>query len=117
VSNSTIDYLKAYTAMVVHGLDYWAVPGLRELRTEIERVPVDREQRQSVSQLDRYLIDAIIDLDDDEVPDDLLQDNPAYPLTHWWWHLGKLRAGTYPAHLLPMHLRAIYQPVEQRLAA
>ena len=103
--------------MVVHGLDYWAVPGLRELRAEADRVPVDREQRQSVAQLDGYLIDAIIDLDDNEVPDDLLQDDPARPLSQWWWHLGKLRAGTYPAQLLPDHLRAIYQPEPERLAA
>ena len=47
----------------------------------------------------------------------LLEDDPDYPLTQWWWRLGKLRAGAYPAHLLPAHLRAIYQPVEQRLVA
>ncbi len=112
VSSSTVNYVKAYTAMVVHGLDYWAVPGLRELRTEVSRCVLDREHRQSVAQLDEYLIDAIIDLDD-EVPDDLLQDDPARPLSEWWWHLGKLRAGTYPAHLLPSALRAIYQPLAQ----
>lgn len=44
----------------------------------------------------------------------LLEDCDDQPLTHWWWHLGKLRAGTYPAHLLPQHLRAIYQPAAQR---
>jgi len=33
--------------------------------------------------------------------------------------LGKLRAGTYPVHLLPPYLREIYQPVQpaERLAA
>ena len=116
VSNPTIDYLKAYTAMVVHGLDYWAVPGLRELRTKAEQVLIDYEQRQSIAKLDEYMVDAILDLDDDEVPDDLLQDDPSRPLTQCWWHLGKLRAGTYPAHLLPPHLRAIYQPAERRAA-
>ena len=117
MSNSTVDYVKAYAAMVIHGLDYWVVPGLRELRTEVDRVPASREQRQSVAQLDGYLIDAVMDHDDDEVPDDLLQDDTTRPLSHWWWHLGKLRAGTYPAHLLPPHLRAIYQPEPERLAA
>jgi len=117
VSNPAVDYLKAYTAMMVHGLDYWAVPGLRELRTEVDQIVAGREQQQSVAKLDGYLIDAIIDLGDDEVPDDLLQDDPTRSLTHWWWHLGKLRAGTYPAHLLPPHLREIYQPVAQRHAA
>ena len=48
-----------------------------------------------------------------------LKDNPEHLLSRWWWHLGKLRAGTYPAHLLPPHLREIYQPVQpaERLAA
>lgn len=115
--NSTIDHLKAYTAMVIHGLDYWAVPGLRELRHEVDQTLANYEQRQAVAQLDGYLVDAITDLDDNEVPDDLLQDDPARPLTQWWWHLGQLRAGTYPAHLLPPHLREIYQPVEHRHAA
>ena len=43
----------------------------------------------------------------------LLADSHTEPLNHWWWHLGKLRAGTYPAHLLPSALRAIYQPLAQ----
>ena len=47
--NQTVDYLKAYTAMVVHGLDYWAVPGLRELRTEADQAIIDHEQRQSMA--------------------------------------------------------------------
>jgi len=116
VSDSTIDYLKAYTAMMLHGLDYWAVPGLRQLRTQVEQTPVNAEQRQRVAQLDGYLIDAVIDFSDDEIPDDLLQDDPNRPLSQWWWRLGQLRVGIYPAHLLPSHLRAIYQP-ESRLAA
>ena len=47
----------------------------------------------------------------------LLEDCDDHPLTHWWWHLGKLRAGTYPAHLLPQHLRAIYQHDAKRCVA
>lgn len=46
----------------------------------------------------------------------LLEDRDDQPLPHWWWHLGKLRAGTYPAHLLPPHLRAIYQPADRHAA-
>ena len=116
VSNSTVDYLKAYTAMVVHGLDYWAVPGLRELRAKADQASVNHEQRQSMAKLDEYLIDAIIDHNDREVPNDLLQDDRTRPLTHWWWHLGQLRAGTYPSRLLPSHLRAIYRPAARRAA-
>jgi hypothetical protein len=47
----------------------------------------------------------------------LLDDQRSHPLVEWWWHLGKLRDGTYPAQLLPDHLRAIYQPEPERLAA
>ncbi len=47
----------------------------------------------------------------------LLEDRNDQLLTHWWWHLGKLRAGTYPAHLLPPHLRELYRPITQRKSA
>ena len=50
------------------------------------------------------------------LPAELLRDDPTRPLAQWWWHLGKLRAGTYPAELLPPHLRAIHRP-GQRAAA
>jgi hypothetical protein len=46
----------------------------------------------------------------------LIEDRNDQPLIHWWWHLGKLRAGAYPAHLLPSHLRAIYQPNHRHAA-
>ena len=110
VSHSTVDYLKAYKAMVLHGLDYWAVPGLRELRDEVDHMLMSNERRQLVARLDGYVVDAITDLDDDEVPAELLEDDVARPLPHWWWRLGALRAGTYPASMLPPYLRAIYQP-------
>ena len=35
MSDSTIDYLKAYAAMILHGLNDWAVPGLRHLRAQV----------------------------------------------------------------------------------
>lgn len=116
MSDARVDYLKAYTAMLVHGLDYWAVPGLSPLRAQVEQVPLSHEQRQRLTRLDTDLIEAIIDPSDDEIPGELLQDNPTRPLAHWWWHLGKLRAGTYPAYLLPPHLRAIYRPTAQAAA-
>jgi len=72
------------------------------------------EQR-DLQKLDEIVMETILDHDD--LQPYLQEDNPDYPLTQWWWHLGKLRAGAYPAHLLPAHLRAIYQPVEQRLVA
>lgn len=94
--------------MMVHGLDYWAVPGLSQLRTQVAQTTMTHEQRQRIAQLDGYLVEAVTDLNDDEVADDLLEDDPTHPLTQLW-RLGKLRAGTYPAYLLPLHLRAIYR--------
>lgn len=38
----------------------------------------------------------------------LLHDASDQPLASWWWHLGKLRAGTYPEDLLPPRLREVY---------
>ena len=114
--DSTIDYLKAYAAMILHGLDDWAVPGLHQLRTQVAQIPMNPEQRQRVAQLDVYLIEAVTDQDDHQVPEDFLQDDPAHPLPQWWWHLGKLRAGTYPAELLPPHLQAMYRQGQRQAA-
>jgi len=35
-------------------------------------------------------------------------DPEKYPLDHWWWHLDRIAERTYPADLLPEHLREIY---------
>ena len=116
-NHSQPDSLMWYREAVMYGMDSWTVPGIREQRDDVMRFPLDRLHQANLERLDYRLVDAIIDRNDDEVPDDLLQDDPARPLIDWWWHLGKLRAGTYPAHLLPPHLREIYQPVVQRHAA
>jgi hypothetical protein len=98
-----------YRETVIFGLDEWIVPGLRQQRGALEQVRLNEAQINRLRQLDGYVVDAVTDLDD-AVPDDLLTDDPNQPLSHWWWHLGKLRAGTYPAELLPEPLREIYQP-------
>ena len=46
----------------------------------------------------------------------LLDDPHDRPLPQWWWHLGKLRAGTYPAELLPPHLQAMYRQGQRQAA-
>ena len=68
-----------------------------------------------VFELDELVIESIQDAD--YINPLLLDGHPNRPLTEWWWHLGKLRTGTYPAHLLPPHLQAIYQPADRREAA
>jgi hypothetical protein len=69
----------------------------------------------SVMELDVLVIEAVESTD--YINPALIQDDPTKPLIQWWWHLGKLRDGTYPAYLLPPHLRAIYEPDPERLAA
>jgi len=90
---------------------------LRENRTWLATLTLTTSEQRDLQELDEIVMDTILDHDD--LQPYLLEDNPDYPLTHWWWHLGKLRAGIYPAHLLPLHLREIYQPVQptERLAA
>lgn len=46
----------------------------------------------------------------------LLDDRHDRPLPQWWWRLGKLRAGTYPAELLPPHLQAMYRQGQRQAA-
>ncbi|MCB1769816.1 MAG: hypothetical protein KDJ31_09000 [Candidatus Competibacteraceae bacterium] len=72
------------------------------------------EEQNELAELDECVMDHILNFED--VQAYLLEDFDSRPLTHWWWHLGKLRAGTYPAHLLPPHLRAIYRPAAQAVA-
>ena len=86
--------------------------GLRVARQDLA---VNNINSPEVFELDELVVESIQDAD--YINPLLLDDHPNRPLTEWWWHLGKLRAGTYPAHLLPEPLRAIYQPESQRHAA
>ncbi len=106
-----------YREAVMYGMDSWTVPGIREQRDDVMRTSLNGQQFSKLEELDARLVDAVMDHDDDEVPNDLLQDDSTHPLTHWWWHLGKLRAGAYPRYLLPPHLQKIYHPEPLRQAA
>ena len=77
--------------------------GLREARERVNELPA---LSQEVRELDEIVIEAT--QVNDYINPGLLEDDPRQPLTHWWWHLGKLRNRTYPASLLPEHLRAVY---------
>lgn len=109
--------LTCYKASVIQGLPIGVVPGLREQRSRATQQTWNEQQLSALWYADQFLLDAITDAEETDLPTELLQDDSTRPLSDWWWHLGKLRAGTYPAHLLPPHLQEIYQPTEQRLAA
>lgn len=110
------DPLIWYREMVRYGLEEGVAPGLREQREHLTTITLSALQIQQLADLDESVLLIITDSESDYPPFDLLDDNANLPLTHWWWHLGKLRAGTYPAHLLPPHLRAVYQPATRRAA-
>ncbi len=113
---SRSDPLIWYREAVMYGMDSWTVPGIREQRDTVTRLFLDRHQQQKLENLDSRLMSAVIDPNDDEVPSELLQDDSDHALYQWWWHLGKLRTGTYPADLLPPHLQAVYQPADRQAA-
>jgi len=117
VSTERPSALTCYKASVIQGLPEGIVPGLREQRQRVADQSWNPQQQLALRYADEFLLEAITDDDASDVLSTLFQDDSARPLTAWWWHLGKLRAGTYPAHLLPPHLREIYQPEPERLAA
>ena len=105
----TTDPLVWYRETVIFGLDEWIVPGLRQQRAALVQLLLNPVQISRLQELDSYVIDAITDPHNVAVPEELLTDDSVQPLSHWWWHLGKLHAGAYPAELLPPHLREIYR--------
>ena len=108
-------HLRGYSEEIHFALEVGEGPTLRQARHQIATTALTPDEQSALAVFDEYVIDAIVNLE--SVQNYLLRDNDLYPLNNWWWHLGKLRAGTYPAHLLPEHLRAIYQPAAQRDAA
>ncbi len=115
MENQTNDRLVTYRIEAECVLPSGEAALLRENRTWLATLTLTTSEQRDLKELDEMVMEIILDHDD--LQPYLLENDKAHPLTQWWWHLSKLRAGTYPAHLLPLHLQEIYQPVEQRLAA
>jgi hypothetical protein len=79
---------------------------LRESRQTLADNALDND---SIRELDEIVIEAAIA--NDYVNPGLLEDELDAPLQNWWWHLGKIRAKTYPAASFSEHLRLIYLDV------
>jgi len=107
--------LRGYSEEINFALEIGEGPTLRQARSRISAMTMTPDEQDELAELDELVVDQIVNSDD--LQPYLLKDDSSIPLAHWWWHLGKLRAGTYPAHLLPDHLRAIYQPAARRHAA
>lgn len=99
--------LNGYHQEVYFALDAGEGPVLRETRERLVSDDLLPEETSELQVLDAVVVDSVIQFD--AIADYLLADNPTQPLSKWWWHLGKLRAGLYPAELLPEHLRAVYR--------
>lgn len=84
---------------------YWAsAPDLLDRRERIHQAGLDEDD--TVKKADIELIKVV--LKEGANPSDLFGDPEKYPLSHWWWHLDKIADKTFPAELLPAHLREIY---------
>ena len=115
MARSRVAQLKDYRELVEYGLPAGEAPGFAEEREALVDALLDSDGRQELAFLDECAMDLLRTLE--FIDGCWIKESQEHPLSHWWWHLGKLRAGTYPAHLLPDHLRVIYQPVAHRHAA
>jgi len=83
----------------------------RRFRDVIIQDDLSATDRAIVQATDIELLSAAIGDEEDAVEPSLLDDDPDQPLSHWWWHLGALRAGTFPLDQLPDDLVPIYHEV------
>lgn len=105
-----------YRELVRFSLDTGTAPGIAERREELSRSSLTIAQIKELEDLDDEAIEIV--LDSPFIDADLMADDNKKPLAKWWWHLGKIRSHTYPAELLPEHLRAVYdEQATGRLAA
>jgi hypothetical protein len=108
MANPRPDRLREYSEVVDFGLLVGEGLGLPEARETIAALQLTDEETEVLRILDEIVVEYFSD-QDHWIDNYVLRDNPTQPLSHWWWHLGKLRAGTYPAELLLEHLREIYR--------
>jgi hypothetical protein len=97
------DPLIWYREIVRYGLDLASAP---DFAPERERLHARLEGNPDLDALDADVMENLLELP--EVDEGWLQDHPGQGLEKWWWHLGALRRGSYPADHLPGPLRAIY---------
>lgn len=74
---------------------------------QLDGVKLDSGQQAYLYKRDVEVILSLMELE--EVDEVIIHDDVSQSLRKWWWRLGKLRHKTYPADLLPGHLRAVYR--------
>ena len=76
---------------------------VRESRQRLFEAGIDND---TIREIDEIIIEATIVLD--YVSDNAITDDDTRPLSHWWWHLGKIRTKSFPVEQLPEYLREVY---------
>jgi hypothetical protein len=104
------DQLKGYRVEIDFALDVGEGPLLRACRERIAGLSLTPAEQRELEELDSIVIEEIIQRS--HVADYLLKDDLSHPLDSWWWHFGKLRAGSYPVERLPVYLQEIYEQQE-----
>ncbi|MEN3034392.1 MAG: hypothetical protein ABDH18_05330 [Aquificaceae bacterium] len=100
------DWQAAITPMydgtfISYAQDYHTGPAWLEVRDEIKAAGI--ENLPEVVEVDKALIKKVLK---EKVGGNY--ESKLHPLEHWWWHLEKIADRTYPAELLPEHLRKFY---------
>ena len=67
-------------------------------RARLAAATLDAHAAAELAEIDAILLEAA---GAGDLLDEALAGDPSRPLAEWWWHLGAVRAGTYPADLLP----------------
>lgn len=98
--------LAGYLEEVEFALELGDGPVLRDARERISQLALSSEERQELARIDGFVIGLVVNLD--HIEPFLLDDDETAGLDRWWWHLGKVRNRTYPAHRLPARLRDVY---------
>ena len=99
-----LDPMKSYSECVRYRLGVGEGVIIRPVREAVAAAGVDSAELQ---QLDAIAISSVVV--GDYMAPRLLEDDTRQPLDHWWWYLGALRSGAYPATVLPPHLCEAYQ--------
>ncbi|SMF96378.1 hypothetical protein SAMN02949497_3774 [Methylomagnum ishizawai] len=102
------DYLITYFNEVKFGLMNGEGPALREAREALSSLALSDVETAMLLDLDADVVDSLVQFD--EIADYLLEDHSEQGLEKWWWHLGGIHRGEYPAELLPEALRRLYRP-------
>lgn len=90
-----------------YGLLVGAGHEYRAVRERAAATALDAAGLATLADLDALALEHVREAGADEIWPALLEDDAAEPLAHWWWHLGAIRAGTYPELLLPEALRSL----------